>query len=164
MNFFDPACYENMVHYEDQFGLCDDKNGAKAYVDTSNQNKWIATVINETDIGITFSAVDKCVIRDDEYPGRGRCDCMLTSSTNEHLYFVELNTSMKGWVEESLQQLESTIAFFREAHDLAKYRHKKTYASNKRFQAFHSNYTEQMQRFYRKNAVRLEIGNIIKIK
>ena len=61
---------------------------------------------------MTFTAIDKCVLNDDEEPGRGRCDGMLTSDSNEHIYFVELKNEAKGWRTEAIKQLESTVQFF----------------------------------------------------
>ncbi len=56
---------------------------------------------------LTFTAIDKCIIKDNEQEGRGRCDCMLTSS--DLIYFIELKDERKAWITDAVCQLESTI-------------------------------------------------------
>ncbi len=43
---------------------------------SGDQTKWIATVNNDRNKNLTFTAIDKCVIKDEEEPDRGRCDGM----------------------------------------------------------------------------------------
>jgi len=81
-DFFKASCREPPTKNE-LFGLCDARDGTKAYTNTDHPEKWVATVKNTNKIELTFTAVDACVIRPDEYPGRGRCDGMLISI--EHL-------------------------------------------------------------------------------
>ena len=83
MDFFDTDCQEPIIN-ETIFGLCDDEQGLKAYTNTDEQTKWIATVKNENNKDLIFTAIDKCVINDGEETDRGRCDGMLTS--DEHIY------------------------------------------------------------------------------
>jgi len=47
--------------------------------DSENKDKWTATVENSNGLTLIFTAVDKDVIKDDEYPDYKRCDGMLTS-------------------------------------------------------------------------------------
>ena len=63
MNFFGANCQSGPFTYI-QFGICDDQPGAPSYVDTANANKWIATVENNAQTPVTFTAIDKCVIQD----------------------------------------------------------------------------------------------------
>ena len=83
MNFFDLECQEP-ARNDLLFGLCDDQDGTKAYTNTENLSRWVATVRNNSKVDLTFTAIDNCVIKCDEEIGRGRCDGMLTSS--EHIY------------------------------------------------------------------------------
>ena len=87
VNFFEPACQEPSFNHI-LFGICDDENGTKAYTAVNNQEHWIATVKNDNSKKLTFIAVDKCIIKDNEQIGRGRCDGILFS--DEHLFFIEL--------------------------------------------------------------------------
>ena len=133
LNFFEASCQEPLLNIS-LFGLCDDQNGTKAYTNINNPDTWIATVKNEQNVELVFTAIDKCVIKDNEYPGRGRCDGMLT--TAELLYLVELNDSPKDWLSATIEQLESTIQFFMDNHDLSGYKHKKAFACNKKHRHF----------------------------
>ena len=87
INFHIASCQEPKIN-NNVFGLCDDQKGLKAYTNTDNKDIWIATVYNENGINLTFTAVDKCVIKDNEYIGKGRCDGILTS--HKHIFFIEL--------------------------------------------------------------------------
>lgn len=153
MDFFDSACQEPPIQ-EKLFGICDDGTSEKAYTDVLDPSKWIAKVKNEKQIELIFTAVDKCIIKDNEEKGRGRCDGMLTS--DEHLYFIELKDELKNWKTDAIEQLESTISFFNQHHDLSKYRHKKAFACNKKRKAFQVIDNEQNKRFFRQYGFRID--------
>lgn len=137
------------------FGLCDDQNGKKAYSDTKDPSKWIATVKNDSALNLTFTPIDKCIIQDHEYPGRGRCDGMITSE--EHLYFIELKDEARSWITGAIEQLESTIEFFKENHNINAFRHKKAFACNKQHSRFQEIDNELNLAFFRKHKVRIDI-------
>ena len=126
VDFHVSACQEQLNN--SLFGLCDDNNDQKAYTDVTNAEKWIATVTNDRNKKLVFTAIDKCLIQNNEQRGRGRCDGMLTS--DEHIYFVELKDQAKGWITEAIEQLESTIQFFIESHDITIYKHKELSINN----------------------------------
>ncbi len=153
MDFFDAACREP-ERTDALFGLCDKQDGNIAYTDSLNPGDWIATVKNDSGIALTFTAIDKCVIKDGEEPGRGRCDGMLTS--NRHLYFVELKDQMKNWKTDAIAQLESTIQFFKAHHDVTAYRFKKAFACNKKHPRFQEIEQELNLRFFRKYGFRID--------
>ena len=154
MNFFDADCQE-VVPDEALFGICDDQYGLKAYINTDDQTKWVAIVENNRNKNLIFTAIDKCVIKDEEEPDRGRCDGMLTS--DEHLFFVELKDEAKGWIPAAIKQLESTVKFFIEHHDISVYKHKKAFACNKKRRHFHEIDNELNLRFFRKYSVRIDV-------
>jgi len=154
INFFEAKCQEEPLN-NNEFGLCDDQNGTKAYTNLTNPEKWIATVNNYRQLNLIFTAVDKCVIKDNEFVERGRCDGMLTSP--EHIYFIELKDQDKGWRSDAISQLESTIEFFIENHDIEKYKHKKAFACNKNRKHFQEIDNEFNLRFFRKYKVRIDI-------
>jgi hypothetical protein len=154
VNFLENTCKEP-IRNDILFGLCDDQNGKKAYSNTDNPDKWIAHVKNDKAIDLTFTPVDKCLIKDGEYPDRGRCDGLLTSI--EHLYFVELKDEAKSWITHAVEQLESTIAFFKESHDITAFKHKKAFACNKQHKHFQEIDNDFNLSFYRKHKVRIDI-------
>ena len=154
LDFFQNECQEPALS-NIEFGLCDDENGGIAYTDIANSNKWIATVKNDSQQPIVFTAVDKCVLFDNEYIGRGRCDGMLT--TNNHLYLVELKNQIPPWQSHAIEQLESTIQFLLDNHDISLYKKRKAFASNKKRDAFVVIDNEFNMSFYRRTTFRIDI-------
>lgn len=154
MDFFKPECQSGPFD-QDQFGLCDDQNATQAYVDTATPEKWVATVENPARRPVTFTAIDKCVIQDCDEPDRGRCDGMLT--TDDLLYLVELKDQKSNWKPNAIDQLESTILFLREYHDLTRFRTKKAFACNKRHKPFAHIDNELMLRFHRNYGFRIDV-------
>ena len=128
MNFFLTKCQEPSLD-NSLFGLCDEQDGKKAYTNTGDDSKWIATVKNDKNKSCVFTAIDKCIIKDNEEVGRGRCDGLLTA--DEHIFFIELKDQARNWKTDAMQQLESTIQFFIENHDISVFKHKKAFACNK---------------------------------
>lgn len=153
INFFQAECQQQLNH--ELFGLCDAQNNTKAYPDINNPNNWIATVKNNRNLNLIFIAVDKCIIKDDEQEGRGRCDGLLISS--EHIYFIELKDQKKNWKPNAIIQLESTIEFFIDNHDISIYRHKKAFVCNKQHKHFKKIDNEFKLRFFRTYGVRIDI-------
>ncbi|MCW3804410.1 hypothetical protein [Plebeiibacterium marinum] len=154
MNFYDVACTEPPIDLE-LFGICDDKNAERAYTDTGKPENWIAKVENKKKYTLTFTAIDKCVIKDKEEEGRGRCDGMITS--DDHIFFIELKDEKKDWIQDAISQLESTITFFKDHHDIEIFKYKKAYACNKRKKIFKVIDNEENLRFFRKHKVRLDV-------
>lgn len=152
--FLASPCKEN--HRTDtEFGICDDEDGSKAYTDTDNPTNWIATVSNKSKKNVSFIAVDNCIFKKTDEPGRRRCDGMLV--TQDQLYFVELKNQMKSWISDAIEQLESTIEFFKESHNLEDFKHKKAFACNKKHRFFQEIDNETNLSFFRKNKVRLDV-------
>jgi hypothetical protein len=154
LNFFRADCQHPPIAVA-IFGLCDNQDGSRAYPDTENQPTWIATVVNPEHLAITFTAIDKCVLRDHEFPGRGRCDAMLTS--DRHLYLVELKDMVPPWQSLAISQLESTIDFLLATHNLAQFTKKKAFAANKKRDRFVVIDNESNLAFYRRTGFRLDI-------
>ena len=154
MDFFKPECQSGPFD-QVQFGLCDDQNTTRAYVDTATPEKWVATVKNPSQKAVIFTAIDKCVIQDDEARGRGRCDGMLT--TDSLLYLVELKEQNAPWQQHAIDQLESSIQFLLEHHDISRFRHKKAFACNKRRQVFATIENDLQLRFRRSYGFRIDI-------
>lgn len=162
MNFLDTGC-QSGPFTEVQFGLCDDQN-TQAYVDVTGEKKWNATVNNPHQKEVTFTAIDKCVIKDGEEEGRGRCDCMLTTETA--LYLVELKDWRRGgWRNHACDQLESTIQFLVDTHGeqfLKDFSPKKAYACNRKG-PFVEIDNQLKKRFSNLHQFRIDIQSTIKI-
>ena len=154
LDFFQIKCQEPALS-NIEFGLCDDENGGVAYTDTIDMSKWIATVKNDSQQSVVFTAIDKCVLFDNEFSGRGRCDGMLT--TNDHLFLVELKNQVPPWQSHAIEQLESTIQFLLDNHDISGYKKRKAFASNKKREIFVVIDNEFNISFYRRTTFRIDI-------
>jgi hypothetical protein len=155
MDFFNAGCQELPFNHT-VFGLCDDENGKKAYTNVNDPIRWVATVNNDNRRTVIFTAIDKCVIKDNEFLGRGRCDCMLT--TEDHLFLIELKNQIPPWQSHAIDQLESTIQFLIETHpDISNYKHKKAFACNKRREKFVVIDNELNCSFFRRYKFRIDI-------
>ena len=154
LNFFKADCQYPSIG-ANTFGLCDNQDGTKAYPNTTNPNTWIAEVKNDNNLQIVFTAIDKCVLYDYEFKGRGRCDGMLT--TDNHLYLVELKNQDPPWQSHAIDQLESTIKFLTDNHDISQYKKRKAFACNKKRDKFVVIDNEFNKEFYRRTSFRVDI-------
>lgn len=154
LDFFKQDCRYPSIALE-SFGICDDQNGLKAYPTADNPDTWIAEVKNSNKLNVVFTAIDKCVIHDNEFPNRGRCDGMLT--TDEHLYLVELKNQKPPWQIDAIEQLLSTIEFINEHHDLSVFRKKKAFACNKKRNKFVVIDNEDNLKLYRRTGFRIDV-------
>lgn len=156
LDFFEAKC---QLPPTDQtlFGICDDPNGGRAFLnlEENEQHRWGATVKNELRHPVVFTAVDKCVLNDHDLPGYGRCDAMLT--TSNHLYLIELKNQRKGWTQDAVTQLETTIRLLKEHHDISSFKRKKAFACNKKHPQFTCIDNEENLSFFRKTGFRLDI-------
>lgn len=154
MNFFDKACQQGPFT-DATFGVCDDENGSVAYVSTNMPPEWGATVLNPKRAEVTFTAIDKCVIKDDEEIGRGRCDGMLTTSS--HLYLLELKNMKHSRHNNAVEQLRSTLRFLQASEDLSRFRHRKAFVCNRKHPAFFVIDNATQKAFFNEFKFRLDI-------
>ena len=164
INFFDANCQSQTNQYK--FGLCDDPNEDPAYIDTDidDCSKWIATVENNQEIEVIFTAIDNCIeILRSNGEKENRCDGMLTY--NNHLIFVELKEKnyINNWVVKGEKQLKNTINVFIANHDLEIYKSKKAYIANNKKPNFQSSQITIMDKFKDETGFRLIIQNTIEI-
>jgi len=154
LNFFNPDCQYPPIS-SNSFGLCDKEDNTKAFPSTTKPKEWIAEVKNDNGLEVVFTAIDKCVLQDNEFEGRGRCDGMLT--TDQHLYLVELKNQNKNWQTDAKKQLFSTIDFLIDNHDISQYKLKKAFACNKQRKKFAYTDNEENLALFRKTGFRLDI-------
>lgn len=154
MDFFCPDCQEPAINAP-SFGLCDNQDGTKAYTNLNDNSLWIAEVKNDGNIQLIFTAIDKCVIKDDEEVQRGRCDGMLTSE--EHIYFVELKNQRGDWITAAIDQLGSTVKFFLDNHSMTGYKYKKAFACNKKHPHFQVIDNSRNLCFFRTYGIRIDV-------
>lgn len=165
VNFFDTPCKEP-ARIDPLFGICDNQDGvSKAYTDDVNQNKWVATVINETETEVSFTPIDHCIsiLQEGTKDEESLCDGMLTFQNS--LFLVELKEKGKhAWQSEAVAQLENTIRLLQANHDLSVFKYKKAYACNKKHPNFSTYDNEKQKTLFSKTKFRIDIQAKIVIK
>lgn len=163
IDFFTPKCSVFNITTK-KFGICDGENESPAFVDQEHEDSWVAIVNNETDDPLIFTAIDHCV----DFPRSkeemdNRCDAILRGSN--HLIFIELKDQRADWIQKAVNsQLQTTIDYFKENHDLTKFQKRKAYVCNRAHPQFKFSHKELMQNFRNRNGIRLYIENRIVIK
>ncbi|MDR3693724.1 hypothetical protein [Mucilaginibacter sp.] len=161
-DFFKPEC--RRVTIETIFGICDDTNEMPAYLDSVNKSIWIATVNNNSQKEITFTAVDNCIeILRENGEMENRCDVMLTSDIC--LYLVELKNKVSDWRSEGIDQLEATIKVLKNTKGdfYFSFRKRKAFVANRRHPHFVRSNTDDMERFRDVHRIRLYLQATISI-
>lgn len=160
INFFDEDCTEETI--ASLFGLCDEESGRPAYIDTENQNTWIAEVTNKENKKVEFVAVDNCIeVLEENGDMAKRCDGLLVYKQN--LVFVELKRIRKNWVKEGIEQLKATITHFKANSDEAAFSRKRAFLANNKHPQFKYSHKQEMQSFFNETGFRLIIVNKIDI-
>jgi hypothetical protein len=154
LDFFQKDCQEQILNIA-EFGLCDDQDGGKAYVNFYDKEKWIATVKNKETLPLTFTAIDKCILFDNDYKGQKRCDGMITSENI--LYLVELKNQNPPWQDHAIEQLESTIQLLMDNHDISNFKKRKVIACNKKRSAFIVIDNEFKKTFFKRTSFRIDL-------
>lgn len=148
------------------FGICDDQNNTAAYTDLVNPDKWIAKVINEKNIEVSFTAIDNCILilKEGTKDKESTCDGMLTFENS--IYLVELKKQITGgWIPDAIDQLENTIKLITSRHTLKEFKYKKAFACNRKHPNFKTMDNEFSKRFFqRTNGFRIDVQSEIKIK
>lgn len=165
IDFFDTSCKEQENLEHQQFGICDDENGQKAYTNINDTNKWIATVNNEARKKIEFTAIDNCieVFKDDTNDKESSCDGMLTF--DKSIYLVELKKQgTGGWLPKAMSQLKNTIKLIENNNNLEGIPYKKAYVCNRKHPHFQVIDVEKKRRFYNETGFRIDAQAEIIIK
>lgn len=162
INFSEARC--QCITQRKHFGLCDDPPPPPkpAYIDEENGAKWIAAVVNEDKLRVTFTAIDNCIeIRKKNGRMDKRCDGVL--SYNSTITFVELKRGVLGndWVKDGEKQLRSTIGYFETSEEIENYKVKKAYIANSEKPKFKESQTKRMDQFLIDTGYVLRIENRI---
>jgi hypothetical protein len=165
-----PSFFDSEYQYvsdQKRFGLCDDvpPPHKPAYLDERNGAKWIATIINDSQMPVRFVALDNSNVilkRDDGVIDR-RCDGFLTY--DEHtIAFVELTTATnKNWKNDKYEQLKITIRHFEQTKEATRFTAKKAFIANSSQPKAPSSHIVKMEQFYEETGYALEIKNVIEV-
>ncbi len=140
-----------------KFGINDSEQ--MAYTTKSGHDKsWNAVVINSKSCEIQFVAVDNNIImKDSDGNIQSQCDGMLFHA-KEWLAFVELkDIGKRPWISPAVNQLKSTINFFKANHDFKQFKQRFAYVANKQHPKFQFSKKELMLEFFRGTQFRLLI-------
>ena len=149
VDFFKDNCKTTSNFAE--FGLCDDPhpNQEPAYIDETEEDKWIGLVDNSLRKMISFYAIDNCIhlVKPDGTDAKV-CDGLLYF--DNCLIFVELKSRrMKGsaWLKNGRSQLKSTINEFKSNNDISTYQKVEAYVCNSLKPNFNQGHSVQIQKF-----------------
>jgi hypothetical protein len=165
LDFFKTDC--QTITNQQRFGICDDEDITKktpAYVNTDDESKWIAIVLNEHSKEILFTAIDNCI---DMFRENGemesRCDAMLTCE--DSLILIELKNKVSDWKASGIDQIEATLIRLIENHETFYYsfRKRKAYVANRRHPKFQVIENATMRKFSTEYKIWLDIQATIKV-
>ncbi len=165
VDFFKADC--QVITTEQRFGICDDadiKEKTPAYINTDDESKWIAIVLNDSSKEIIVTAIDNCI---DMFRENGemdsRCDVMLTCG--DSLILIELKNKVSDWKSSGIEQIESTLIRLIENHEAYYYSFKKrkAYVANRRHPRFQVVENALMRRFSTQYKIWLDIQGTIKV-
>jgi hypothetical protein len=165
IDFFKTTC--QTVTNEQRFGICDDEDinvKTPAYINTDNESKWIAVVLNEGSKEVIFTAIDNCIdIFRENGDMESRCDVMLTCA--DSLILVELKNKASDWKSSGIDQIEATLIRLIENQGVYYYSFKKrkAYVANKRHPNFQVVENATMKKFSTKYKIWLDIQGTIKV-
>lgn len=163
VDFFASRC-EEATQTNKKFGICDDDDGSKAYTSTTNDTDWVATVINENEHEVKFSAIDNCIsiVKDGSGEKESTCDGMLVFS--DSLYLIELKKQTKDWMPKAKEQLKNTIELLQKHTDLSRFKHKKAFGCNKKHPQFAVLEAAEKKKLFDETGFRFDMQAEIKIK
>jgi hypothetical protein len=164
VDFFDPKCVSRTN--KKIFGICDDPPPSEepAYLDHTDDTKWIAWVDNEQEKDVTFTAIDGCIdIRRHGGDKESSCDGMLVYDTT--LAFVELKDRDSGrWLGKAKDQLQVTIEVFKATVGLGHYTHGYGYVVNRQRPSFHAASPVLAEKFKDDTGFVLVVADVIRIE
>lgn len=177
VNFFTGHCADGSpsddVTDAVEFGLCDDLHEAgipkkRAYLDTTNSDKWIAKVINTPAFQVTFKGVDACIVimrptvPDEPAEREKSCDGILLYE--DGIVFVELKERNHQWLEDGIKQLEKTISTFKESHSIDTFNRRRAYVANSKRPVFQKGHQRFIDSFTNDTGVILYVEAKIDLK
>lgn len=161
VNVFAPEYISSEIS-ESAFGIQD---GRPAYVTTDGEQKeWNAVVNNPQNHKVTFTPLDhRIVIHPTPETTYSLCDCMLCRGAYS-LTLVELKDQAKGWLEDAISQLKSTINLIQKNPKTTEFTLREAYAANRQHPSFQSSAKSRMNEFRNETKFRLIVTNKLKVK
>jgi hypothetical protein len=162
-NIFKILCQD--VSDARRFGICDDKDHQRAYIDTDNGADWMAVVHNDNREEVTFTALDNCIeMRKANGTMEKRCEGMLTF--NGTIIFVEIKESAadaQSWAKVADKQLRVSIASIESRVNLDAFPIKRAAITNRLQRGSKEKHTVRMKKFLLDTGYVLRVDNRINI-
>ncbi|OXG05340.1 hypothetical protein BC749_11621 [Flavobacterium araucananum] len=163
IDFFDNKCKSSSNKTE--FGLCDDPPPPTrpAYIDETDDSKWIGVVKNKDNKEVDFIAIDACIeIKRADGKDSRRCDGVL--SFDKSLIFVELKSREGGqWLKSGREQLTITIEKFKLEYNINQYDDVYGNVCNSLRPQSHFGHATNIQQFYDETGLVLKTDRTIEI-
>jgi hypothetical protein len=165
VDFLKAAC-QTMTN-QPRFGICDDEDTnvkTPAYINTADESRWIALVLNPQSKNLVLTAIDNCIeVLRENGDMDSRCDVMLTS--DDSLCLIELKNKVSDWKASGIEQIEATLMRLIENHETYyfSFKKRKAYVANKRHPNFQILDNALMKRFSSQYKIWLDIQATIKI-
>jgi hypothetical protein len=165
VDFLKAAC-QTMTN-QPRFGICDDEDTnvkTPAYINTDDESRWIALVLNPQSKNLVLTAIDNCIeVLRENGDMDSRCDVMLTS--DDSLCLIELKNKVSDWKASGIEQIEATLMRLIENHETYyfSFKKRKAYVANKRHPNFQILDNALMKRFSSQYKIWLDIQATIKI-
>lgn len=161
IDIFDPTfvtcvCSDRLFGIEDMFPA--------HVVIRGDRKQWNAVVDNTNGLQIMFVPLDHHI---DIHPSTDTtyslCDCMIYRE-GHWLTLIELKDQARGWLEDAIRQLKSTIRWMKDNPRVSQFSIREAYAANRRHPHFQSSEKSRMNEFRKETSFRLIITNMIKVK
>ncbi len=157
VDFFKADCQKTTS--EKKFGLYDADDKTPATIKLTEENTWNATVINNGEKIILFTAIDNCIdVFKDNGEMDSRCDCMICYDST--LLLVELKNKRESWQAEGLGQIENIAQrmLAEIPNHYYSFKKRKAVIANRKhqFPIFHESNAEQRQYFSSKYKMRIQ--------
>lgn len=129
-DFYNSSCTPEITNV-DNFGIYDElDNNVPAYL-VFNENKiWILRVFNQKNLAVSFHPIDNCIsiLKEGTKNKDSLCDGFLLYQ--DTINFVELAESRHKSTEKCINQLKSTIEYFKLKHSVDEFLSKGAIVSN----------------------------------
>jgi len=121
------------ISSNEKFGLCENASKLHTYLDESNDNTWLSTVVNPDESERRFIPVKDCLKIDVQ------CDdvtelCHGVIIFTDNLVFIELRNTRDGfdeWLKSGVNHLKNTIKIFKNNHNIDNFQSRVAYLAYK---------------------------------
>ncbi len=145
---------------ERKFGICDNKDHERAFIDVADGRNWMAVILNDNRYEATFTAIDNCIeIRRPNGRLESRCEGAITY--NNTIIFLEIKERLgpaRAWAKDADDQLRITISSIESRIDLDDFTIKKAAITNRLRGNLTEKHTVRMKKFQEDTGYILQVA------